>query len=438
MSATPAAHGLSWQGFLLVLDVVAVFLCPLLPFFVLIRRIKRGKSLPGLRDKVLGPQTAYTPHQVVVHGVSLGEVGLMSLVVPGIERQWNCRCLLTTSTQTGWDQLHKKWPDHERSWLPLDLPWAVDEFLTTTKPQALVLLELELWPRLIAACHRRNIPIYLLNGRVSERSYRGYRKINRLLRPLLGKFRLALGQNRLWTARLRGLGCRHAQEGGSLKADLVQIAGDKAVQSLRTELNLDERPIFLIASTSEGEEGCCLDAYQEACPDWQIIVAPRHPERGPALAREALQRNFTVWRWSDPNRDEVCPQGNDLRLVDTIGKLSALYALADIAIVGGSLGSGRHGQNMLEAAAHRCATIVGPDTSNFPDAMALLRNARAIVESPPQELTKTIRHLATNPIERKRLGKAGHDAWLAARGASERCEALLCVVPPKQNGSSPC
>ena len=99
---------------------------------------------------------------MLVHGVSLGEVGLMSLVVPGIERQWQVQCLLTTSTATGMESLNTKWPDHQRAWLPLDIPWAVEAFLNKTKPKALVLLELELWPRLIASCHRRNIPVYLI------------------------------------------------------------------------------------------------------------------------------------------------------------------------------------------------------------------------------------------------------------------------------------
>ena len=122
----------------------------------------------------------------------------MSLVVPGIERQWHCSCLLTTSTSTGWQQLANKWPQHQRSWLPLDFPWAVESFLNKTKPKALLLLELELWPRLLAACHRRGIPVYLLNGRVSERSYRSYRRFRPLLGPLLRPLRLAIAQNSTW------------------------------------------------------------------------------------------------------------------------------------------------------------------------------------------------------------------------------------------------
>ena len=108
----------------------------------------------------------------------------------------------------------------------------------------------------------------------------------------------------------------------------------------------------MIASTSEGEEGHCLRAWREACPQWQVILAPRHPERGVGLAEEARGMGLTVWCWSDVDNQQQPPGKDDLRIVDTIGQLSALYAVADVAIVGGSLGSGRHGQNMLEAAAH--------------------------------------------------------------------------------------
>ena len=268
-----------------------------------------------------------------------------------------------------------------------------------------------------------------MNGRVSERSYRGYRKISAVLKPLLARFVLALGQNGLWTARLRGLGCRNAHVGGSLKGGLC--ASRRSKRSKRASPATPARHAANLAHRQYLEGGNCLPQGLSASLSPMAGDSCTPASRaGVSLASEAQHLGLAVWRWSDHNDQSRSPGTDDLRLVDTIGKLSALYALADIAIVGGSLGSGRHGQNMLEAAAHSCATIVGMDTSNFPDAMALLRAANAIVESPADQLSSALAPLVADEATRKRLGEAGHRAWASARGASKRCERLLAAVPP--------
>lgn len=426
---------LRWQGLLMVLDAVALLAVVALPLVVALRWLRRGSGLPGFREKCLGPCASRKLDRggVVVHGVSLGEVGLMGLVVPRLEEVWRCHCVLTTSTATGMQALERQWAGHSRAWLPFDLPWAGERFLDRTRPRALVLLELELWPRLLAACHRRRIPVYVINGRVSARSYRGYRRGRALLRPLLRPLRLALAQNALWGARLRSLGVERVQVGGSLKADLVRITPPAQAAELADRLGLDaQRPLLLVASTSGEEELPCVSAWRSACPGHQLVICPRHPERGPALAETYQLQGLAVWLWSRDGEQGPAGFGDGLRvwIVDTIGKLGALYARADIAIVGGSLGSGRHGQNMLEAAAHGCATIVGLDTSNFPDAMALLREAEAVIEAAPEELPAVLAGLANDPLECQRLARAGHQAWLEARGASEVCQRLLAAAPP--------
>lgn len=422
---------LRWQTLAMVVDLGLTVLSVALPLAVLLRRMRRGKGFPGMRGKVLGPPAGLPQGRVVVHGVSLGEVGLMRLVVPEVERIWQCATLLTTTTDTGWQALQRQWSDHPHAWWPFDLPWAVERFLDVTRPRAVVLLELELWPRMLIACHRRGIPVYVVNARVSERSYRGYRRARGIIAPLLRPMALALAQNPRWGAHLRALGCVRVQVSGSLKADLVRLAPETAVADLRQRLALDpQRPLLLVASTSDDEERACISAWRQSCPDWQLILCPRHPERGAQVAQLVAHAGVSVgvWRWSNAAGP---PPADAVRIVDAIGHLSGLYALADIAIVGGSLGSRRHGQNMLEAAAHGCATVVGMDTSNFPDAMTLLREAGGIVETKPENLGQYLQALAADPDERQRLADAGRSAWLAACGSTQRCRRLLAQVPPR-------
>ncbi|TVR13065.1 MAG: hypothetical protein EA401_07620 [Planctomycetota bacterium] len=422
---------LSWQALVMVADTLLSLACLVIPVAGILRRLRRGSGIPGLRYKCFGPSADLPSGRVVVHGVSLGEVGLMGLVVPELERVWRCSTLLTSTTDTGWQALQRHWQHHPRAWWPFDLPWAVERFLAVTRPRAVVLLELELWPRMLMACHRRGIPVYVVNARVSERSYRGYRRARGLIAPLLRPVPLALAQNARWGAHLRALGCQQVQVSGSLKADLVRLAAPDVVEDVRQRLNLDsQRPILLVASTSDDEERPCIKAWREACPDWQLVLCPRHPERGAQVAQALAHSGarLPVWRWSNAAAE---PSADAVRIVDAIGHLSALYALADIAIVGGSLGSGRHGQNMLEAAAHGCATVVGMDTSNFPDAMTLLREANGVVETSVEDLAACLRRLTTDSSERERLAAAGRAGWRAACGSTQRCQRLLARVPPR-------
>lgn len=377
----------------------------------------------------------------MVHGVSLGEVMLMRPLVPRLEAALGRRCLLTTSTETGAQALAQHFPGHERAFLPFDLPWAVERFLRRARPAALILLELELWPGLLAACHGRGIPVALVNARVSARSYRGYRRLGFLLRPLLRRVRLALGQNGLWTARLAALGVARdrARCTGSMKADMVARATPDAALAEAQRLGLGAgRPLLLVASTGPGEEVAVLGGRARAWTrrGWSIVVCPRHPERGAELAQQlAAAEGLAVRRSSQRERAR---DASDIVVVDEIGRLGALYALCaqrgGIAVVGGSLGSGRGGQNMLEAAAAGCCTVVGPDTRNFPDAMALLRAADGVVEADPADggpagLAATLDALAADAARRATLGGAARRAWAAGQGATERAvEALAAAL----------
>ncbi|HYE05615.1 MAG TPA: glycosyltransferase N-terminal domain-containing protein [Planctomycetota bacterium] len=422
---------LGWRlrcAFIATLYLIAT---PLLLIGLAHRLWIRRKGLVGLREKLTGAGPALTPGQVLVHGVSLGEVMLMRPLVPQLEAALGARCLLATTTETGRAALDEHFPANERAFWPLDLPWAVETFLARAKPRLVVLLELELWPYLLSACAARGIPVALVNARLSSRSFARWRAVRAFARPLMRSLTLALGQNATWTARLAALGARDARVTGSMKADMVRAADADAARDIAQRLGFDGRPLLLLASTSAGgavEELVALPGGVAPwrARGWRVAVCPRHPERGPEVLAALVRAGACVRRSSLGER--VSDDG-EIMVIDEIGRLAALYAhtaaTGGIAVVGGSLGSGRGGQNMLEAAAAGCCVVVGRDTRNFPDAMALLREADGVVETDGATIGDTLAALADDPARRRALGDAGRRAWLAGHGATARAVAAL-------------
>jgi len=429
----PAPSAATWRLLAAVTAALYLLALPAAALWLAHRVWVRRKALVGLGEKLCGDGAAVPPGQVLVHGVSLGEVMLMRPLVPRIEAALGARCLLTTSSETGRKALDEHFPAHHRAWFPFDLPWTVDRFLARTQPRLVVLLELEVWPVFLALCHARGIPVALVNARVSARSFAGYRRAGVLLRPLLRHLALAAGQNGTWTARLIALGVPRTRAAalGSMKADMVRPADAAAATAEALRLGLDSgRPLLLLASTGPGEERAALADTLAAwhARGWQVAICPRHPERGAEIAALIATLGATARRSSLGER--VLALG-EVPVIDEIGRLAALYRLvassAGIAVVGGSLGSGRGGQNMLEAAAAGGCTVVGPDTRNFPDAMALLRAAAGVVESAIADLPATLATLADDAPRRRALGAAGQRAWQAGLGATARVVARLAA-----------
>lgn len=418
-----------WRLRFYVLAIIVVCLLPLLLLYLLYRLLIRRRPATGLWRKFSGCNPAPPqPGMILVHGVSMGEVMLMRPLIPLIEKQLEQPCVLSSSTDTGWRSLEKYFPDHHRCLFPLDLPWAIRCFFTKQRPSLIILLELEIWPLFLAAAFQRNIPVILLNARLGERSLRGYQRAPWFWRPIFRALRGAVAQNEQWADRLRLLGVQHVQTAGSLKADVIQCADEHTVAAERTRLQLDQRPVLLIASTSGDEEQTVLQNLGEHFKDWRIIICPRHPERGPAVL-SMLRAHGHDGVCTGAQSDAPLITAAQIIIVDEIGRLAALYALADIAVVGGSLGSGRHGQNMLEAAAAGTCTVVGWDTSNQPDVMALLRQHQAVVAcSDEAELARELAELAGNADRRQALGDAGRQAWQQSSGAAERSVALLAAM----------
>jgi 3-deoxy-D-manno-octulosonic-acid transferase len=410
---------------------------PLLLAALLLRLLGRRRLL-GLRAKLTGEGPACAPGAIMIHGVSLGEVMLMRPLVPVLETLFGAPCLITTSTETGWQAAERAFPGHQRRFFPFDAPWAVGRFLQRTRPSRVILLELELWPIFLLACAERRIPVHLLNARMTARSFLRYHRLRRLLAPVFAVPRPCLAQNQLWARRLTALGAREVQVSGSIKSDLVRVADAASLAAERLRLGLcgEQRPIFLIASTSEGEEEALLRSFQGWGQGWRLLICPRHPERGAEIQRlcaglglDALRSTASGW--------PLQPGAQQAIIIDEIGRLNDLYGLAELCAVGGGFGSGRHGQNMLEpAAAGRC-TVVGWDTSNFPDAMNLLRGAGGVVAVSPTTLDGELRRLAGDADARARIGAAGRAAWLADRGSLGRITTILATETGPCTSSPP-
>ena len=419
-----SAAGRAWRRRAAFYCCLLVPLAPLIVLAVAHRLFIRRKGLVGLKQKLTGAGPHAEPGAILLHGVSLGEVQLMRPLLPQIETALGTTCIPCTTTETGHATACEHFPGKPVQFLPLDLPWAVNHFLQRLRPRALVLLELELWPMLLLACFQRDIPVIVVNLRLSAGSYRGYRRAGALLRPLFARIDLALAQNELWAARLRALGARRVEVSGSMKADMVRRADDAARDAEAQRIGLPLGPahtkqVFLIASTSGDEEAALIRSWQSwgQPQGWRCVICPRHPERGAAIARACRERGISVVQTST---EDFTIDDSAVIIVDEIGRMGALYANAAIAVVGGSLGSGRGGQNMLEAAAAGCCTVVGPDTRNFPDAMALLRAAGGVVEVDDSSLDSVLSRLAKREDERQRIGAAGTRAWQSGQGATDR------------------
>lgn len=404
------------------LKVAAAGAAPVLAAEQLLRRA-RGRPGNGFVDKFCGRAPRRRDGPVLLHGVSLGEVNLLRPLAERL-RATGQPVVVSTSTSSGWQAAGQHFAANEPVRLPYDLPWAVRRFLQTIRPTAVLLFECELWPVFLHGCHERAIPVAIVNGRVSDRSFAGYQRADAVLRPLLRRCRLGLGQTPTWTARLHQLGLPRVACTGSMKADMVRPADAATRDALATALGLpagpaSEKQVLLGASTGAGEEAAIIAAWRDgaAARGWRLVLCPRHPERGAAIADHCRQLGLRPWRSSQGG---AAPTTEAIIIVDEIGKLAGLYANAAIAIVGGSLGSGRGGQNMLEAAAAACCTIVGPDTRNQPDGMALLRAADAVIESPAADLGRAIAPLLDDVEYRHALGQAARRAWQGGGGALER------------------
>jgi 3-deoxy-D-manno-octulosonic-acid transferase len=303
--------------------------------------------------------------------------------------------------------------------------------MRSVRPDLLVLAELELWPNLIRAARQHGAKVAIINGRLSDNSFRGYRRIRWLARRVLADFGLIAAQNDEYARRFLDLGAPPAnvQTTGSIKFDGARTdRGNPDTQRLARLAGIGaEDVVFLAGSTQEPEESLALDAYQQlvaSYPRLRLILVPRHPERFDAVA-ELLNRRGVRWQRRSRLEADRSDPGARILLVDAVGELGAWWGTATIAFVGGSLGQ-RGGQNMIEPSAYGAAVSFGPNTWNFRDVVAqlLARDAALLVRDGP-ELAAFVRRCLAEPEFAAQLGSRARQLVLAQQGAADRTIDLL-------------
>jgi 3-deoxy-D-manno-octulosonic-acid transferase len=413
-----------------------VIYCAALVIFsplLLYRWFRAGKYREGWSEKFLGkaPRRIGDGPSLWFHAVSVGEVLLLRpLVSEMARRRPNWDVLISTSTTTGLAVARRTYPELVTFYAPLDFSWSTRCAVARIRPTVLALVELELWPNLIRAAKGAGAKVAIINARLSSRSYRGYRSLRGPLRPTLGRIDVVAAQNTEYARRFVDLGVpsHRVSITGSVKYDgLESDRNNLKTRKLRDLLGLAPTDlVFVAGSTMEGEEPAVLSAYSAARrqhPGLRLVLVPRHAERFERVAQWLIAQGYSAVRRSRLQVPVPRTAGSTppVILIDTIGELGAIWGLADVAFVGGSLRAGRGGQNMMEPAAYGASVMFGPHIANFRETVDLLldRNAaRQVADA--HELTGALLADLEDPEAAAARGAAGRDFVLAQFGATGR------------------
>jgi 3-deoxy-D-manno-octulosonic-acid transferase len=412
-----------------LLDAIYLALALLLSPWILYKSLTTGKYRRGLLCKLLGqvPSPDGKGPCAWFHGVSVGEIYLLGPVVACFRQahpRW--KCVVSTTTDTGLEEARKHFPDLMVFYWPLDFSWAVRRALRRMCPALVILAEGELWPNFLLAAQRRGVPVAVINGRMSPRSFRNYLKVKRWLRQILDPVGLFAVQAQEYADAFRWLGIlpERIYVTGSVKYDgVVSDRHNPKTAALRELLRVRAGDIVWIAgSTQAPEEEITLSIFRELKnrhPGLRLILVPRQRDRFEEVAGLLQSSGLPFIRRSALT--EPIADGPAVVLMDTIGELGALWGLADVAFVGGSLDGRRGGQNMIEPAAYGAAVVFGCHVWNFRDtAMRLVQAGAAIQVSDAPGLEAAVRHLLDQPPERRRLGEAAQRLVRSQQGATRR------------------
>lgn len=365
-------------------------------------RFGKGPALPapGSRPRIL------------LHAVSVGEVNALRTLVPWLSERADV--VVSVGTDTGIARAREIFACEVVRY-PLDASWMVKRFLRRIQPRAVGLVELEVWPNFVRACAAGGIPVAVINGRLSARSFRGYRRARTAIGPTFRRLALAAVQDEAYAARFRAMGVERVVVTGTMKWDAARMEDEVAgAETLALELGIDRsRPLIVGGSTAEDEE-VLLHA---ACPKGvQLLCAPRKPEHFDEAARAmpgCVRRS-----------ERRAGRGADRFVLDTIGELRQAYALADVVVVGRSFGS-LHGSDPIEPAAVGRATVIGPRFEDFENVVTPLRACGGLIVSGREELGEVLAGLIGDEGRRAAIGKAARECVRMHQGASVRHGEIL-------------
>lgn len=413
----------------LILYLSALFLVP----YYLYRGFRYGKARHGVRER-LGiyaqdfRQLLQGRTVVWVHAVSVGETRAAIPLIKSLrERYPDAVLILSNVTETGRAIASDVSEIDHFIFFPFDLRWIVRKSLNIIRPNIIIIVETEIWPNFVIEAKSQKIPLVLVNGRISDRSFPRYRMAGKLLEPILDSIADFCMQSEQDSRRIRHLGATpgRVQVTGNLKFDMRPPQIDPAdFESLKRELKLPAKGFLWVAgSTHDGEETQLVEVYQrlcKVCPDLFLILVPRHPERCRQVCEELTKLNLSVTlRSALASTTEVLPPGA-VMIVDTLGEVLKFYALADLVFVGGSLVP-IGGHNVLEASLMKKPVLFGPYMQNFKEIARLLRAAHGGLQvKDSTELYLQMKLLLENPSEAERIGDNGVHLLQKNQGATER------------------
>ena len=398
--------------------------------------LRHGKYRRGLQERFgsVPPRMRDSRPSIWVHSVSVGEVLAVSELVIRLRTEFpNHRVMISTTTDTGQKLAAARFGTENVFYFPLDFAFAIRQWVRALRPELVVIAETEFWPNFLRVTKRSGARIAIVNARISDRSLPGYKRWRGMLHRVLANVDILLTQTSEDARRLREIGAPadRVLVGGNLKYDVPAPSRAAIVDELRGALaQAGTRPVWVCGSTVEGEEVLLLAAFNRVLvefPKAVMLLAPRHPERFAAVADLLRQSNVP---FSKRSQWDGTALGGSILLVDSIGELSSLYELADIAFVGGSLVP-RGGHNIIEPAQHGVPTLIGPHTENFRDIVALFLANDAVRVITPDTLTQSILDLLANETERHALGRRAAATLRSQQGATDfavtKLKALLAI-----------
>jgi 3-deoxy-D-manno-octulosonic-acid transferase len=398
------------------------------------RRARRGKEDPARRGERMGRAGRPRPAGPLVwaHAASVGEsLSLLPLIDRLLARLPDAAVLVTSGSVSSATLLAQRLPARAfHQYVPIDHPGAVARFLDHWRPDLALWVESELWPNLVADTKRRRVPMVLLNAKMSERSMRGWQRFPGMIRALLGAFDLVLAQDEVQAARLNRLGAKGAVTVGDLKSSAAPLPADPVELAALTRA-IGGRPVWLAAQTHEGEEEIVAEAHRRIAagrPDLLTLLAPRHPDRAPAIASLLAGQGLAV---ACRSAGEPIAAKTNVYLADTLGEMGLFYRLGGIVLVAGSLlpPGTIGGHNPVEPALLGAAILHGPDMVNCAANAAALDEADAAIPvADAASLAAAVTALLDDPARREAMGRVAETVAAAEAGVVDRVLARMAPL----------
>ena len=408
--------------------LVGIFISPV----VVYRMVRHKRYLAGWPER-FGKINRKSPQKkcIWLHAVSVGEINATKTIIKEFEHRFgDFEIVISTTTDTGFARATDLFgAAHSVVYFPFDVSWIMRRAFGNIQPTICLLMELEVWPNFVRIADKQNVPVVVVNGRISDKSFRRYKKIKPIVKSIFGKLTLILAQTEQYAERFKEIGAAAEKVivTGSLKYDTAQITDKvKGAYALAAQLGIDDERLWVSGGTGPGEEKIILDVFtdlkkQEQFPDLRLVIVPRKPERFDEAAQFITDAGFDFVRYSCAKNSNVSqPDKTPVILGDTMGDLRKFYSLATIIFVGRSLVP-MGGSDMAEAAALGKCIIFGPHAFNFKQTVdALLADEGAIMVKDQQQLTETIQKCLTEPDFARQIARNGQEVIRKNQGATAK------------------